>query len=397
MSSRMINRHRRALQPKAAAGSDSFVTDRDDEMEEMDTKDVRLARRKSAEDAPLVPPAGDGVNINPFKDWSKDALDSTIAAIAKYPEDKAAMRALEQMVQEARLRPAPPAEQPAAPVTAGRKAAAGAPATNQDTLDVIEGTNVDEVAQAHGLQDDNTGIERPKTVLPEKFAGEVSAAKAVKLAEEMADKLQALYMDAKVLTNVNSTRPVREAVESIYAAHVAFGEAAKVLNKQLIADEATEDAAKAVEEKGKKKSSRSLIANLNIAQPEAEVKTSSGRKDRAEFIHVLETHSPKTQSGEINTHSTRSLGEEIMRLSATYVRIQDSLATSDPADPTTEARIQKERAKEVELKDKITAIATQLGVTAVFQSDPRLRTVKIQTPDGFTNDETGEGINVPTS
>jgi hypothetical protein len=33
----------------------------------------------------------------------------------------------------------------------------------------------------------------------------------------------------------------------------------------------------------------------------------------------------------------------------------------------------------------------------VFQSDPRLRTVKIQTPDGFTNDETGEGINVPTS
>jgi hypothetical protein len=65
-----------------------------------------------------------------------------------------------------------------------------------------------------------------------KEAGEVSTSKALNLAETMSEKLKALYLDAKPLTAVNGTRPVREAVESVYASMVLFGEAAKALAKQ---------------------------------------------------------------------------------------------------------------------------------------------------------------------
>jgi hypothetical protein len=65
-----------------------------------------------------------------------------------------------------------------------------------------------------------------------KEAGEVSTSKALSLAGTMSEKLKALYLDAKPLTAVNGTRPVREAVESVYASMVLFGEAAKALAKQ---------------------------------------------------------------------------------------------------------------------------------------------------------------------
>jgi hypothetical protein len=139
--------------------------------------------------------------------------------------------------------------------------------TNQDTNSVVEnGGRTPEIAQAHALRDDNTGITRPKTELPGKFAAEMNAKKALKLAEDTAAKLKALYLEAKPMCEVNDSRPVREAVESIYKSMDMFGEAIKTINKLMMAEEAEEQAI-AVKEKNKKSSS---LLGLALAAEDSE-------------------------------------------------------------------------------------------------------------------------------
>jgi len=125
---------------------------------------------------------------------------------------------------------------------------------NQDTGDVTEsGGRTPEIAEAHGMIDEKPAkLDRPATELPSKFAAETSTAKALKLSEEMSNKLKALYLDAKPICDANCTRPVREAVEAIYRAMAAFDGAMKVLTKQDTQEKQEEEAA---EIKKNKKSS----------------------------------------------------------------------------------------------------------------------------------------------
>jgi hypothetical protein len=141
--------------------------------------------------------------------------------------------------------------------------------SNNETMDVEEGKKVPEIAQAHGLRDDKTGITRPSTELPSKFAGEMSAKQALKASEDAQEKLKALYLDVKPLTTANNTRDVRQAVESVYAAYSAFEAAVKTLNKQVMQEEEEEKAAQIVDKKKKS----SLGGLTLVAMEEDECKT----------------------------------------------------------------------------------------------------------------------------
>ena len=141
--------------------------------------------------------------------------------------------------------------------------AGGGFTSNSETMDVEEGKKVPEIAEAHGLRDDKTGITRPATELPSKFAGEMTTGQALKAAEGAQEKLKALYLDIKPLTTANNARDVRNAVEAVYTAYAAFEAAVKVFNKQQMQEEEEE---KATDLK-KKKSSRKMFG-LAIAAAE---------------------------------------------------------------------------------------------------------------------------------
>lgn len=133
-------------------------------------------------------------------------------------------------------------------------AAGGGWVWNSEKGDVVEdGGRTPEVSEAHGLIDEAPAkLDRPSTELPDKFATETS--KAVKEAEGLGNDLKKMYLDAKSITTVNDSRPVREAVESIFRAAKQLEEATKVLNKQHMQEEAEEKAAQIKSEQKKKSS-----------------------------------------------------------------------------------------------------------------------------------------------
>lgn len=139
--------------------------------------------------------------------------------------------------------------------------------SEEGELNVEEnGGRTPEIAEAHGKTEDRTGISVPKTDKPSKFAADMSLSKAVKQSEKLGEDLKRTYLEAKSLTSVNDSRPVREAVESIFRAAGMFDEATKTLNKQLMQEEAEQEAAKIKEENKGKKSS--LFGGLTIADEE---------------------------------------------------------------------------------------------------------------------------------
>jgi len=97
-----------------------------------------------------------------------------------------------------------------------------------------------------------------------KTAAEISVEKAIKLAESAADKLKALYLEVKPVAVVNGTRPVRDAVESVYQSMDLFQQAIKVLTKQKQQEE--DEAAAQAAALPKKKSS--LLGGLMLAAAE---------------------------------------------------------------------------------------------------------------------------------
>jgi len=119
---------------------------------------------------------------------------------------------------------------------------------------VEDGGNLPEVAEAHAAKDEAPArLDRPATTAPIKLAADMTANKAVKQSESLGDQLKKMYLDAKSLTQVNDTRPVREAVESIFRAADMFDEATKALNKQQQQEE-SEAAAQELKAKNKKSS-----------------------------------------------------------------------------------------------------------------------------------------------
>lgn len=140
--------------------------------------------------------------------------------------------------------------------------------TSYKPMEVDEdGGRTPEIGEAHSKLEDNTGIKHPETTEPIKLneqqglktgaktAADLTTGKAVKESEQIGNDLKKMYLDAKSLTNVNDTRPVREAVEAIFRAADLFDEATKTLNKQHQQEESEAEAAKIkTENKGKKSS-----------------------------------------------------------------------------------------------------------------------------------------------
>lgn len=142
-----------------------------------------------------------------------------------------------------------------------------------ETGDIVEdGGRTPEIGKAHSEKDEAPAkLDRPATTAPIKLAAEITTSKALKESERFGKELKRLYLDAKALTNVNETRPVREAVEAIFRAADLFNEATKTLSRQN-QQEVTEAEAIAkndaeVEHKNKGKKS-SLLGGLDVASEE---------------------------------------------------------------------------------------------------------------------------------
>jgi hypothetical protein len=138
--------------------------------------------------------------------------------------------------------------------------------TSYKPMEVDEdGGRTPEIGEAHAGLEDHTGIDHPATVMPIKLneqqslktgtktAADMTTSKAVKESETIGNDLKKMYLDAKSLTGVNDSRPVREAVEAIFRAADMFDEATKALSKQDQQEKSEAEAAEIV--KAKKKSS----------------------------------------------------------------------------------------------------------------------------------------------
>jgi hypothetical protein len=130
-----------------------------------------------------------------------------------------------------------------------------------------DGGRLPELAEAHrGLDYSPMRVERPATTAPiqlNKQAAEMTTSKAVKQAEQLGNDLKKMYLEAKSLTQVNDTRVVREAVESIFRAGDMMDNALKALGKQHEQEE-NEAAAQEIKAKNKK----SNVGGLALAAAE---------------------------------------------------------------------------------------------------------------------------------
>lgn len=303
-----------STEPVMAAMDDAFVTDRENGKpktpEVVEVPRVAAAKKAAPPTAAPVAPApaaAPAPTMNAeeaIQQLSSEGLAKAVkalTAIKEFESDRAAQTLIEIMTAELKTRPieskeekaqaapaagAMPAAAPAAPgalpvaasllgglrlasaeKTASPTSGGGDWTAGGDRGSVIEdGGRTPEIGQAHKEVDDKTGIKHPATENLGKFAADMTTAKAVKLAERMGDSLKGLYLEAKPLTDANDTRPVREAVESIYRAHDMFGEAIKTLGKQQMAEEA-EKAAMAAKQAPAKKASSKLFG-LSIATAE---------------------------------------------------------------------------------------------------------------------------------
>jgi rubrerythrin len=300
--------------PVMASGSDNWVSDRDEDgkAKTPELAEVpRLANNKKA--APAVPApapavAKPGADITKLNSDTLAKIQKALAGTDDLMNDKAAQAFIVAIGEELMNRPveteapeAPAAPAVAPPVAGGGGGTGATPiaaslvgglslaAADEDDEEeepktasaqggswfvndgkgqaVLEdGGRTPEIAKAHAEQDDKTGIKVPATESVTKFAGDMTTGKAVKMTETLGNQLKTLYLDAKKVTEVLDTRPVREAVESIFRAYDLMGEATKVLNKQKMQEEAEEKATE-IKESNKKKSS---LFGLSIAAAEDE-------------------------------------------------------------------------------------------------------------------------------
>src|SRR6266581_8123789 len=137
----------------------------------------------------------------------------------------------------------------------------------------------------------------------------------------------------------------------------------------------------------------------------------ASQKMRWEFVHTLLEHLPAQINGREWSwfHDGQPFAKRLMRYGATLGRIaeMDCNGPSMPNDLTPEqynkiqARwgryMEKMHAKESRIERKVTELCAEFECKPVFQGDPRGNVLKIQTPDGYTNDWGREGICVPTS
>jgi hypothetical protein len=118
------------------------------------------------------------------------------------------------------------------------------------------------------------------------------------------------------------------------------------------------------------------------------------QKARLEFILLLTQHT----KGHYDTQVVR-VAEKLLRYGATLGRLAEEQCngyqTWDGREDERRARLSD--AKEERIRLRAQKLAESIGCKIVTQGDPRGNVLKIQVPDGYTNDWGREGIAVPTS
>jgi hypothetical protein len=100
--------------------------------------------------------------------------------------------------------------------------------------------------------------------------------------------------------------------------------------------------------------------------------------DKLEFIFAMAKHS------NVTLHDCKRL----MRYAATHHRLAEDSCNREWTD--------QDESKKIRVRKSIQTIIHSHGARVLFNFDPRGCTVKIQVPDGFTNDFGGEGICIPS-
>ena len=134
----------------------------------------------------------------------------------------------------------------------------------------------------------------------------------------------------------------------------------------------------------------------------------ASRKEREQFISLIAQH-----TGECSEMTSFSFARRLMYYGATYGRVQEMACNApdfeyDQNRPDAQERnkrreywwnkhIEDNERKEKRIEEKLIALCAKFSCKPVFGGDPRGNTIKIQVPDGYTNDWGREGICVPTS
>jgi len=139
------------------------------------------------------------------------------------------------------------------------------------------------------------------------------------------------------------------------------------------------------------------------------------QKARYEFIALLKKHATVTPAN-FTADSPKLVPEEtvewvalrLLHYGATYGRIQefdcgspDAKYGQDEYNRRMQERWEREQErlhkKEARIVERVEKLCETIGCKPIFQGDPRGNTLKIQVPDGYTNDWGNEGLCVPTS
>ena len=135
----------------------------------------------------------------------------------------------------------------------------------------------------------------------------------------------------------------------------------------------------------------------------------AGRRVRHEFISTMYEHTPEIGDLQVfyDQHRGMMSGSSpylwffnrLLRYGTTLGRLAEEQCNGyqDWRGNWDEKATQRSERKEKRIKAKVTEICAWFGCKPVFQGDPRGNTLKIATPDGYTNDWGKEGICVPTS
>ncbi len=100
-------------------------------------------------------------------------------------------------------------------------------------------------------------------------------------------------------------------------------------------------------------------------------------REKLEFVYLMAKHSKASLSD----------CQRLMRFAATHQRICTDECNREISNG--------EQAKKIRVQRKIVALCAGFNVKPKFSGDPRGCTVKLQVPDGHTNDWGREGIAVP--
>lgn len=125
------------------------------------------------------------------------------------------------------------------------------------------------------------------------------------------------------------------------------------------------------------------------------------QKQRYEFIETLLTHLPEFKGPTTWSwfNDGKPFAEKLLRYGATLGRLAEEQCNGyqDRNGNWDEKATERSERKEERIERKVTELCAEWGCKPVFQGDPRGNTLKIQVPDGYTNDWGKEGICVPTS